>query len=583
MNIARVTNRLVWATILGGMVFAFAPVRAQADVLGEQHTFFVNKSFDKDSRTQIPATLRHASERLYFYTDDRYWNAFSVSQQEGFLQTLRQLGSEFDSRIYPQSVTFWGSDPQPGIDNDTRTTILLQQLLPGNGGYFDSTHMYPLEAGRDSNERDMIMLNLDALNSTLMPVFLGHEFQHLISSYQKDILNSPEEVWLNELRSEYAATLLGQNIPFEFSSLYRRVQSFIKNPSESLVEWANNPSDYGIAAVFGEYLVGRYGPTILSESSKTALSGISSLNDYFARKNISERFSEIFSDWMIASYLNDGSSSRYGYTRSELQNIHVQALNRQTLLLGSETSLVIPIKYWQPTWSDFIVGDASGTAIKLEMIRTASEIPLASVLILYTDGTYDVRRISISQSARTVYFPLEEATGKKIQKIMLAVTYSHDASGFMGNMPAFNFTVKATLIDAATYERAQLAGLASAADESVIPEGALIKHNNAEVEAYVTWGKYKRYLRPEIIALYGHLDPSRTIPVNPDIFNQYAISNYVRAENDKKVYAIWPDGTKHWLNISGEQFTSSGRDWNAIFTINEAELNAYTTGVVITR
>jgi len=584
MNIRFVITKTFMAGIFAGAIFLFVPAWAQADVLGQRETFFVNKTYDQYARTQLDATLRHVSDRLYFYADDKYWNQLTPSLRASLIQSMQILGSDFDTHIYPQATAFWGSDPQPGIDGDPRITILLEALTTSNGGYFDSIHTYAREPGRDSNEREMISLNMDALPTNLMPVFLGHEFQHLISSYQKgDLRRVNEEVWLNELRSEYTATLLGQNSPFESSSLSRRLQTFLRAPSDSLIEWANLPGDYGIAAVFAEYLTGRYGSRILSESAKSSFAGITSLNDFLSRNNVSERFSDIFIDWMVASYFNDRSSSRYGYTRPELQGIRVGPTIQKTLFAGAEIFTTASIKYWQPTWMEFFVGDNSAAAAKIDITGQATETTLVAALAIYTDGTYEVQKINFAQGKRIIYIPLEELSGKKVQKIMLATTYGHDAVGSVSVMPAFDFSVKASLVDAAAYEQARASETAWNENGQMIPEGSLIKHDNAEPEAYVTWGSYKRYLRPEIITLYGHLDPSKTIPVNPATFNQYAISNYVRVINDKKVYAIWPDGTKHWLNIPGEQFTASGRDWNAIFTINEAELNAYRTGVDIIR
>ncbi|MBI2062548.1 MAG: hypothetical protein HYT64_02580, partial [Candidatus Yanofskybacteria bacterium] len=115
-----------------------------------------------------------------------------------------------------------------------------------------------------------------------------------------------------------------------------------------------------------------------------------------------------------------------------------------------------------------------------------------------------------------------------------------------------------------------------------VADGALIKRPG-EPEMYVVEGKYKRYLRPEIIKLYGQLDPSKAIELDNKVFNSYTTANYVRHVNDKKVYAVWPDGTKHWLNMTGEYFTQSGRDWGAIFVINESEFNSYKKGPDITK
>ena len=112
---------------------------------------------------------------------------------------------------------------------------------------------------------------------------------------------------------------------------------------------------------------------------------------------------------------------------------------------------------------------------------------------------------------------------------------------------------------------------------SIIENGSLIKKPR-EGELYVIEGKYKRNLSAGALASYGHLDPAKAIEVDEGTLNSYTTANYVRALNDKKVYAVWPDGTKHWLNMSGEYFTQSGRDWGSIFTINDAEFQFYKTG-----
>ena len=71
--------------------------------------------------------------------------------------------------------------------------------------------------------------------------------------------------------------------------------------------------------------------------------------------------------------------------------------------------------------------------------------------------------------------------------------------------------------------------------------------------------------------------------VDETTFHSYTTTNYVRYVNEEQVYAVWPDGTKHWLNITPQQWDISSRDWGAIFTINDLELNVYKTGVDITR
>ncbi len=153
---------------------------------------------------------------------------------------------------------------------------------------------------------------------------------------------------------------------------------------------------------------------------------------------------------------------------------------------------------------------------------------------------------------------------------MLAVTDGQQTNGFGTADQSQNISVKVSLVSAET------------ARAEMLKDGALIKRPN-EQPMYVIWGKYKRYLSPEIIALYGQLNPAAAVGSAPEIFDLYSSSNYVRYVNDKKVYAVWPDGTKHWLHITPAQWDASGRDWNSIFTISDLELNYYKTGPDITQ
>lgn len=88
---------------------------------------------------------------------------------------------------------------------------------------------------------------------------------------------------------------------------------------------------------------------------------------------------------------------------------------------------------------------------------------------------------------------------------------------------------------------------------------------------------------PGVISLYGHLNVANAIEIELEVFNSYTTSNYIKYLNDEKVYAVWPEGSKHWLNITPQQWDASGRDWGAIFTINDLEVNYYKTGEDIIR
>lgn len=549
---SKVYKNLAIAGILLVSFFIFAS-DASADSIGDVRNFFVNSKYDQFARNSLSATLRNVSNRAYFYVEDRYWNGLGVNGRNALNQYISSLSQEFDEHIYPKETQFWGAEPNPGIDNDSKITIVLEDLISGNGGYFDSSNQYLKEISNNSNEREIIFISVQAGN--FAKIFLGHEFQHLISFNQKDMIRKvPEDVWLNELRSEYSISLLGYNDDFGGSSLERRVDTFLENPSDSLTEWPNVSSDYAQVVLFGQYLLEQFGQSIFTETLQTSTVGIDSINQFLRDHNYSEKFSNIFENWTVANYLNDISlDKRYGYQRDELKNFHVTP---QHLFLSypSAYKFNYNLKSWQSNWHKYDFSSLpSDKAIKINYN------PDYLFRILYTDN---LGRVGVLGNPGYITNP------GGLSSVVLMPISQIEIRDFDNEETAREISISINYVDNALAQP--------------VVDGALIKRP-IESEIYVVEGKYKRYLRLEIIKLYGHLDASKAIELDDKIFNSYVTANYVRNINDKKVYAVWPDGTKHWLNMTGDYFTQSGRDWQAIFIINDLELNAYKTGADITR
>lgn len=560
---------IVFYTAICALYFLFS-FSVSADVIDQQETFFVNATFDKYARASLKATLQHISNRLYVYVEEPYWNGLDSSQRNSMMRAMSLLTNEFENNIYPKETSLWGSEPNPGIDGDSRITILLEELIKGNGGYFDTSHGYARQQVTGSNQREMIFLNAESLSLdvNLVKVFLAHEFHHLISFNQKELLrNISEDIWLNELRAEYSASLIGYNTPYASSNLERRVRVFLDNPSDSLTEWPNKPPDYAIAEVFGEYLVEQYGDSILSETLKSSSVSINSLNQFLQRKNYYERFGKVFLNWMTAAYVNDISkNSGFGYRRNELKGIKVQPQQRVYLSGGfSEYSINYAIKDWQPVWLEFnldiLSADLSKSG-KLDVSGDFGQQFLVSYLAFYTDGSVELGAVPLSNSSGTAYILHAD---KKLYKVVVLATKATKIFDFGSAEAPNTLSVKFSLADTKSMEA------------KIVRDGSLIR-KFGEKEIYVVWGRYKRYLTPGVIALYGHLNPVNAIEVEPGVFHSYITSNYVKYVNDEKVYAVWPDDSRHWLHITPQQWDASGRDWGAIFTINELELNYYKTG-----
>jgi len=549
MKFLRLNILIIVALIMPFFVFS----DVSADTIGQSQIFKVNSKYDQLSRTSLVATLRNISSHAYFYVEDRYWDNLSPNGKAVLLNRIISLSQEFDDNIYTKETQFWGAEPNPGIDNDPKITIVLEDLIFGNGGYFDSSNEYSEDIANNSNEREIVFISVEAGNFAKM--FLGHEFQHLISHNQKELLRkTQEDVWLNELRSEYSVSLLGYNDVFFNSNLERRVETFLENTSDSLTEWPNVSADYAQVALFGQYLIEQFSPSMLSETLQSFTVGIDSINQFLQSHNYSDKFSNIFENWTIANYLNNSSlDKRYGYQRDELKNIHV--IPQQSFLsYPSAYTFNYNIKPWQSNWYKYDFSSLpSDKAIKINYS------PDYLFRVLYTDN---LGRIGVLSNPGYVINP------GGLNSLVLMPINEIKTIDFGNEETPRTISFNITYVDNSSAQP--------------IADGALIKRPG-ESEIYVVEGKYKRYLRPEIIKLYGHLDAIKAFELDDREFSLYSTANYVRALNDKKVYAIWPDGTKHWLNMTGDHFAQSGRDWGAIFTINELEFSSYKIGADITR
>jgi len=123
-------------------------------------------------------------------------------------------------------------------------------------------------------------------------------------------------------------------------------------------------------------------------------------------------------------------------------------------------------------------------------------------------------------------------------------------------------------------------------EEEECPEEIVIEINDGDLiraagdyRVYIVDGNYKRWIQSsEIFNFYGHLGFAAVKEVSELQLESYTNSWLIRADGDKKVYEINADHTKHWLNITAEQFTVSGRSWNMVYVVNCQERDFYITG-----
>jgi hypothetical protein len=234
-----------------------------------------------------------------------------------------------------------------------------------------------------------------------------------------------------------------------------------------------------------------------------------------------------------------------------------------------EYSLIQNIKDWQPVWIEADVssfGGDSSQSIKLELSGDSGQIFVAGYVAFNNRVPSPVARMQIYGGKGTANI----VNNGGLNKVALFVTKGTKVSGFGPSEYSSPLSIKISVVPTKDVV------------SNIIKDGDLIR-KRGEPELYVIWGKYKRYLTSGVVGLYGHLNPANAIELEPIVFDSYQTSNYVKYINDEKVYAVWPDETRHWLNITPQQWNASYRDWNAIFTINDLELNYYKTEADIIR
>lgn len=356
----RILPKLIFLFLFVAL-FGF-PFLANAMPIGEVVDFNIDKNFDATSRNKITAKLVKTSNSFYFYVEKQWWESQLTAKQNEILSNFDALSLEFTNKIYPILTSVFGKEWTPGVDGETRITLLFHAMNSNEGGYFRTADEYIKLQVPDSNEREIIYLSLDQIDSTKLKIVLGHELVHLITFNQKNkTFGVEEETWLNEARADYASTILGYNDNYSGSSLQSRVKDFASDPSDSVTEWKGTKYDYASASVFSHYLMDHYGIDILIDSLKSKYVGIESINYALNKAGAKEDFSQIFTNWTIASIINDCSlGEKYCYLNSNLKSLRITPFLNFIPISGNVSLSVTDVtKNWTGNWLKFIGGSGN--------------------------------------------------------------------------------------------------------------------------------------------------------------------------------------------------------------------------------
>ena len=583
---------LVGASLAAGRAFAFS--------VGDSRDFNVDPSYDYTNRVSTSATVQKVGQHAIFYAEDAWWN--SLANKDEARAVINKLSDEFDNVIYPRLTSVFGLEWSPGIDNEFKIIILVTKMKDKVGGYFNLADEYPRIQSSHSNEGEIIYFNSDYLTLKRAKGFLAHEFQHMITFYQKEkSRNLTEEIWLNEARSEYAATLCGYDDEYSGSNLEKRVNEFLRTPNDSLTEWQNETADYASVNLFMQYLAGRYGEKISTEMMRANAVGAASIDQALSVLGYKERFRDVFTDWTIANLINDcalGNSQQFCYANNlPFARFHLTpsvtnflSLQEGTLFFFSDS-----VRDWSGHWYELAPTSAAATgaaAFNL-LINFRNEDSSASfkmpILISNADGTRSIKYLTFDNGFSS---DIILNFGTKVKSVILIPSSQTKPAGSFANELSFGFSYAAK-VTASTQAAVlppkpadsinSIGGTSLSLLKPNYPDGSLIR-SRGDYKVYVIEGRYKRWLQsPLILAAYPHLGWQSIIEVTPSELDGYQTAWFIRAEGDVKVYEVNGDLTRHWLNMSAEQFSASGRNWDTVFAVNKTERDLYRAGAEVVK
>ena len=436
--------------IISAFFAVILPVFVSADTFGQEATFFVHEDYDLNERNEINSTLRYVGQKSYIYLENEWWNNLDVGEKNEVMSAISNLSEEFDNHIYPELTSAYGTEWSPGIDKDERITILFHQMKEGVGGYNRVSDEHYRTQAPSSNQREMIYLSTDYILSPLLHGYVGHEFTHLITWFQKTLIYNTrqEEIWLDEARADYTSSFLGYDDEFEGSNLQNRAREFMRNPSDSITEWENKKKDYAAVHLFTQYVVDHHGENILIDSLKNENVGIESINYALRTNGFDKTFSDVFSDWVIALYLNDCSYGQYYcYKNENLRNIRViPSLIFLPSTQETNISLTYSVKDWSARWFKIIGGD-KGLEIEIE---NKSDGKLVIPYIITKNGNeLTIDKLEFPGSSGKINLP--EFAQENISLILIP-TGQEKLFSFEGDEPSHSFVVNISTIESENTE-----------------------------------------------------------------------------------------------------------------------------------
>lgn len=278
--------------------------------IGRSYTFYTDEG-------AVQATLMAMTEHAYFWVEE----GLNVNQT-----AVTTAARHFEDALYPRLANLFGQPWAPGVDNDPRFSILhlVGSVSADELGYFTNVDEYPRALYSDSNEQEIVYLNMAQLDmgSDLYYGTLVHEVQHLIQWN----VDANESTWLNEGLSQLAEIYLG----FDTAGTVE----YLRQPDIRLNSWTYDDdlvnAHYAGAYLYAVYLWEQLGEAAVQELARHPANGLASVRAVLQGYQPERSLEQFTADWAAANYLDDAAvGPAYAYRNLNLRRPTFQTRIKQ--------------------------------------------------------------------------------------------------------------------------------------------------------------------------------------------------------------------------------------------------------------
>lgn len=346
----------------------FAPRRVFHLFVGE------NNLYDTRKYAAVRARLAHVGAHCLIYADE------GCPVEPALIEDVART---FDERVVGPTQRVFGQHRD--VDRNGKFTILLtdwlDRLSDGKvslSGFVRGADFYRDVEAPYSNQCDMMYLNANLAPDEHMRTVLAHEYTHAITfsehtfgEYLPGGQGRDEENWLGEAIAHVAENLAGEG----WSNLDYRISTYLSDPSAYRLVVPDYFQDglwrchgcRGATYLFLRYLVDRFGESLLTDLSRSNLSGVANIE-----VATQTPFRQLFRDWSVALALGGvmGHAIDDGLT-----SIPLYGRVGERILAGARPRILeeVPIECTvAPTgWASIVVEAESGMEVVVDAPRMA--------------------------------------------------------------------------------------------------------------------------------------------------------------------------------------------------------------------